>query len=70
MPLTPASVHRLKLDLQETELEHQDLKRVIEIMLQGQDFNELQICRLKKRKLLLKDKIVYLKNALIPNLDA
>lgn len=56
--------------LAELRLEHRDLDDVIERML-GQPFvDDLQIRRLKKRKLRLKDMIGRLESTLIPDLDA
>ncbi|MGH8557927.1 MAG: YdcH family protein [Methylococcales bacterium] len=56
--------------LHELESEHRDLDDVI-IKLAGESFvNQFQIRRLKKRKLLIKDRIERLKSLLIPDLNA
>lgn len=56
--------------LAELRLEHRDLDDVIARML-GQPFiDDLQIRRLKKRKLRLRDMISRLESTLIPDLDA
>ncbi len=55
--------------LAELRQEHRDLDAAIEqLAAVGRD--ELQITRLKKRKLLLKDTIARLESKLIPDLDA
>ncbi|MGH8499842.1 MAG: YdcH family protein, partial [Methylococcales bacterium] len=55
--------------LHELESEHRDLDDVI-IKLAGESFvNQFQIRRLKKRKLLIKDRIERLKSLLIPDLN-
>ena len=47
--------------------EHRDLDGAIEQMQQAADADELAVRRLKRRKLLLKDQIAWLENALIPD---
>lgn len=56
--------------LAELKLEHRDLDRVISRLTDAPIGDELQLRRLKKRKLRLKDMIAYLENKLIPDLDA
>ena len=56
--------------LKELEQEHRDLDEVL-IQLQEKktvDFQQIQ--RLKKRKLILKDKIIFLKNKIEPDIIA
>lgn len=61
---------QLKIRLAEMQLEHRDLDLVIN-RLSAEPFpDQLQLRRLKKRKLLLKDQIAHLKSDLIPDLDA
>ena len=50
--------------------EHRDLDAAIAAMAQQQPCDELQLKRLKRRKLLLKDQIAWWENKLIPDLDA
>lgn len=50
--------------------EHRDLDDAIERLSEGPFVNELQLKRLKKRKLQLKDFIARLESRLIPDLDA
>lgn len=54
----------------ELEVEHRDLDAVIDIMARDTTHEELQLRRLKKRKLQLKDQITLLKMQLIPDIPA
>jgi hypothetical protein len=56
--------------LVELKLEHRDLDEVIGRLSADGRTDELQLKRLKKRKLRIKDMISYLENKLIPDLDA
>ncbi|MCI0654359.1 MAG: DUF465 domain-containing protein [Methylococcaceae bacterium] len=61
---------QIRIQLHELETEHRDLDDII-IKLSGESYvNQFQIRRLKKRKLLLKDRIERLKSLLIPDLNA
>jgi hypothetical protein len=53
--------------LAELESEHRDLDDVIEQIINSGSFNQIQVQRLKKRKLILKDEILRLRSMLIPN---
>jgi hypothetical protein len=53
--------------LAELETEHRDLDDVIDQIINGGSFNQIQVQRLKKRKLILKDEILRLRSMLIPN---
>ncbi len=59
-----------RIRLAELRVEHRDLDDVIARLLEGPYVDQLQVRRLKKRKLLLKDVIARLESALIPDLDA
>ncbi len=59
-----------RMRLAELRVEHRDLDDVIARLLEGPYVDQLQVRRLKKRKLLLKDVIARLESALIPDLDA
>jgi hypothetical protein len=48
-------------------LEHRDLDDVIERLCSRSDYDSLQITRLKRRKLLLKDQIAWLERQLAPD---
>ena len=65
--LDPAEITRV---LAEMRQEHRDLDAAIEQLAVGMGRDELQLTRLKKRKLLLKDTIARLQSKLIPDLDA
>ncbi|MBD8899594.1 DUF465 domain-containing protein [Rhodanobacter sp. DHG33] len=56
--------------LAELRLEHRDLDTAINQLATAIGRDELQLTRLKKRKLLLKDHIARLESKLIPDLDA
>jgi hypothetical protein len=63
----PAEISR---QLVELRIEHRDLDAAIQRLSVGAPSDELQLRRLKKRKLRLKDMIAWLENKLIPDLDA
>jgi len=50
--------------------EHRDLDAVIEALLAGGAVDQLQLQRLKKRKLLLRDRITFLEDQLTPDIIA
>jgi hypothetical protein len=56
--------------LRELRIEHRDLDDVISRLQLDLRVDELQLRRLKKRKLLLKDQIIRLESELIPDLNA
>lgn len=56
--------------LAELRLEHRELDTTIDRLTSAIGRDELQLTRLKKRKLLLKDHIARLESKLIPDLDA
>jgi len=56
--------------LKEIEQEHRDLDEILTELQEKKTINFLQIRRLKKRKLNLKDKIIYLKNKIEPDIIA
>lgn len=56
--------------LRELRIEHRDLDDVIHRLQMDLYINEVQLRRLKKRKLLLKDQISRLESELIPDLNA
>lgn len=51
-------------------LEHRDLDDVIVRIADGTPSNQLQVKRLKKRKLMLKDEIAKLESKLLPDIIA
>jgi len=61
---------QLKDELDELQLEHRDLDDVIHRLYESNNFEQLQMQRLKRRKLKLKDQIARLENQLIPDILA
>ena len=56
--------------LRELRIEHRDLDDVINRLQMYLYVNEVQLRRMKKRKLMLKDQIARLESELIPDLNA
>lgn len=56
--------------LEELRTEHRDLDDVVNYLLESGHSDIMQVQRLKKRKLRLKDMITRLESRLIPDLDA
>ncbi len=56
--------------IQELVVQHRDLDAAIQALVESGKSDVLQIQRLKKRKLLLKDKITQLENDLLPDIIA
>jgi hypothetical protein len=56
--------------LRDLRIEHRDLDDVINRLQMDLYVNEVQLRRLKKRKLMLKDQIARLESELIPDLNA
>jgi hypothetical protein len=63
-------VAELRRRLEELRLEHRDLDDVIGRLSDQTAYNQLQLQRLKKRKLLLKDQIAKLESQLLPDIIA
>lgn len=68
--LTNEERETIQMRLSELRLEHRDLDSAIERLIEGLYVDQLQLTRLKKRKLLLKDVIARLESQLIPDLNA
>jgi hypothetical protein len=64
------SAEEIKRRIGELNLEHRDLDRAIEALEQNATYDELQLKRLKKRKLMLKDQIFMLQRQLVPDIPA
>jgi hypothetical protein len=60
----------VKVRVIELEIEHRDLDTAIELLNESLTVDALQLQRLKKRKLQLKDQIIQLKMQLIPDIPA
>ena len=56
--------------LKELEQEHRDLDEVLIQLQEKQTVDFQQIQRLKKRKLILKDRIIFIKNKIEPDIIA
>lgn len=69
-PLTEEEKAQIQSRLQALEIEHRDLDDVINRLGIDTTHDRLQLQRLKKRKLLLKDQIQRLRARLIPDIIA
>ena len=63
-------INEMRVKLEELRSEHRDLDDVIRQLSETSPFNQLQIQRLKKRKLSLKDQIIQLESKLLPDIIA
>ena len=63
-------IETLKRKLAELKTEHRDLDDVITHLTETAPFDQLQVQRLKKRKLALKDQIARLESQLLPDIIA
>jgi hypothetical protein len=63
-------IEAIRLRLTELRVEHRDLDEAIMRLAEGPFVDQLQLSRLKKRKLLIKDMIARLESRLIPDLNA
>ena len=63
-------IDQLIKKVKEFEEEHRDLDQILIQLQEKQTVDFLQIQRLKKRKLILKDKIIELKNKIEPDIIA
>lgn len=61
---------QIRQRLQALEVEHHDLDDVIDRLVVDRSLDQIQLQRLKKRKLLLKDQIQRLRARLIPDIIA
>ena len=65
-----AYTEALRLKLEQFKTEHRDLDDVILRVTEGANYNQLQVKRLKKRKLVLKDQIAKLESQILPDIIA
>jgi hypothetical protein len=72
MDIPPSDTEKvqIRIRLQELEIEHYDLDDVIRRLSADPAQDQLQLRRLKKRKLILKDQIQKLRAKLIPDIIA
>jgi hypothetical protein len=68
--LTEEQMTHTRATLHELQIEHRDLDLVIEHLMLNPPPDELLVRRLKKRKLLLKDRITFLEHMLDPDVPA
>jgi hypothetical protein len=68
--LTDEEKSQIVARIRALEVEHSDLNDIIDRLARDPIQDQLQLRRLKKRKLLLKDQISLLKNKLIPDIIA
>ena len=66
----PLDVEAIKAKLEALRSEHRDLDEVIARVTETAPFDQLQVQRLKKRKLALKDQISQLESKLVPDIIA
>ncbi|HEY8013470.1 MAG TPA: DUF465 domain-containing protein [Dongiaceae bacterium] len=65
-----ADIELLRRKLEELRLEHRDLDDVIARLAETAPMSQVQLQRLKKRKLMLKDQITLLESKLLPDIIA
>lgn len=70
IPLTEEEREEILIRVRTLELEHKDLDDVIARLILDPGQDSLQLRRLKKRKLMLKDQIARLRDRLIPDIIA
>lgn len=69
-PPNEAETSDIRAQLHELQVEHRDLDLVISHLIENPPPDDLLIRRLKKRKLLLKDRILQLEAMLVPDIPA
>lgn len=69
-PLCETELEEIRTHLEELKSEHRDLDQVIAHLIESPPKDDLLIVRLKKRKLVLKDRILLLEQMLIPDIPA
>jgi hypothetical protein len=68
--MTDEEEQTLKLKLAELREEHSDLDAAIAALTGSAGYDQLQLTRLKKRKLQLKDQIAKIEDSLLPDITA
>ncbi len=69
-PLSETEISDLRAQLHELQIEHRDLDQVISHLIEIPPADDLLVRRLKKRKLLLKDRILQVEEMLVPDIPA
>ena len=70
MALDPITIVELQLNLNKVKDDHAQLENEIQDFLMNPNKNDIKIYRLKKEKLILKDKIAKIEGLLTPNIIA
>lgn len=70
MELSGDERDRLLEKIESLKVQHRDLDDIIGRLARSADMDELQLRRLKRRKLLLKDEITQLERQLVPDIPA
>lgn len=70
MELTAEETEAVRRKIEILKSEHRDLDAVIARLSHDPELDELQLRRLKRRKLLLKDQITLLEGQLVPDIPA
>jgi hypothetical protein len=70
MPMTEEDEEALRTRLAQLRQEHGDLDAAIAAISESGTRDQLQLTRLKKRKLQLKDQIALIEDALLPDITA
>lgn len=68
--ITPSDEVQLRNKLRELHEEHRDLDNMVNRLVLDTSADQLQLTRLKKRKLFVKDQIQRIKSQIIPNRPA
>jgi hypothetical protein len=68
--MTDEEEQALKIKLAELKQEHGDLDSAIAALTGSAAYDQLQLTRLKKRKLQLKDQIAKIEDSLLPDITA
>jgi len=68
--LTDEEMQSIRAQISVLELEHGDLDAIIDRLVEDPVLDQLQLRRLKKRRLLLKDQIARLQARVIPDIIA
>jgi hypothetical protein len=70
MELTTEETEALRMKIEVLRVEHRDLDAMIARLSHDPELDELQLRRMKRRKLLLKDQITLLERQLVPDIPA
>lgn len=69
-PLNDSEIDDIRAQLHELQVEHRDLDLVISHLIENPPPDDLLVRRLKKRKLVLKDRMLLLEQLLVPDIPA